>query len=470
MRRRTRIVATIGPASRNRGTIASLIAAGADVFRLNFSYGSQEEHTQAVGMIREAARQAGRPIAILQDLQGPKMRVGGLKGGPYELRAGDPITITGGVESGDARLIPMNHPELLRQLKAGDRILLGDGEVELRVLSTNGVEVNVEVVAGGTLKENQGFHLPGVRLSLDPVTEKDIADLRFGLQLGVDYVALSFVRSGKDLRQLKRLMREQGGSCPLIAKLEREEAIENLEGILAEAEGVMVARGDLALEVSPEQVPTLQKRIIRQANQRGALVITATQMLESMVHSPRPTRAEASDVANAILDGSDALMLSAETAVGRYPQQVVEMMARIAVATEKDYPFAPVERPRLTHAEAMSRAACFLAKDVAAAAIVVFTRSGYSARLISKERPRVPIFAFSPSEEIWRQLSLVWGVTPLRLDFPPAAEEMIARAEAYLLEQGLLKGGDTAVVARWAPLEAPGWSNFVKVHRLGSSG
>ncbi|MFQ6020256.1 MAG: pyruvate kinase, partial [Dehalococcoidia bacterium] len=361
---------------------------------------------------------------------------------------------------------------LPQEVRPGDRVFLGDGEVELKVVAIGDGEIAAQVVEGGTLRENLGVHVPGARLSVAAITEKDVADLKFGLRLGVDYLALSFVRGAEDVQQLKEMLRERGVRLPVIAKLEKQEAIENLQEILAVADGVMVARGDLALEVSPERVPLLQKRIIREANQRGILAITATQMLESMVNRPRPTRAEASDVANAILDGTDAVMLSAETAAGRYPVQAVRMMARIAETVEAQPMPAHRggERPGRGHARAMSRAACALAEDAGAAAIVVFTRSGYSAQLVSEERPTVPIFAFTSSEEVCRQLSLWWGVAPLLIEFPPTAEEMIARAEGYLLDRGLLKGGDTAVVARWSPLRARGWTNFVKIHRLGAGG
>jgi len=349
----------------------------------------------------------------------------------------------------------------------GDRVLLGDGEVELTVLSVRGSDVRTRVTHGGLLKSNQGLHLPGVSLSAPSPTEKDIADLKFGLDIGVDYVALSFVRSAEDIRRLKGAVGDEGRQVPVIAKLEKREAIDYLDEIMRAADGVMVARGDLGLELPPEKVPLLQKQIIRRANQRGILVITATQMLESMVENPRPTRAEASDVANAILDGSDAVMLSAETAIGRYPAEAVRMMGRIAAEAEMAAGFAAHQEPaRQGHAHAMGRAACALAQDVAAAAIIVFTHSGYSAQLVSKERPSVPIFAFTPSEQVYNQLALWWGVAPLLLAFPRGAQAMIDAADAALTSRGLLHRGDTVIVARWSPIRARGWTNFVKIHRL----
>ena len=344
--RRTKIIATIGPASRSEAAVRSLIDAGVDTFRLNFSYGSHDEHAEAFDLIRRLSRDAGRPVAIMQDLQGPKVRVGKLANGPYRLEPGEETTFTTDDVRGDAACVPVKYAALPQVVKTGDRILLGDGEAELRVESVAGPEVRARVIEGGVLKENQGMHLPGVALSDEALSEKDLADLQLGVRLGVDYVALSFVRSGDDVRRLKELIKEQGARIPVIAKLEKKEAIEALGEILAAADGVMVARGDLGLELGPEKVPLLQKRIIRQANRQRILVITATQMLESMTSSPRPTRAEASDVANAILDGTDAVMLSAETAVGRYPAQAVRMMARIAEAAERE--------PRGDHAEGQS--------------------------------------------------------------------------------------------------------------------
>lgn len=469
--RRTKIVATLGPASRNEATVRALVEAGADAFRLNFSYDSHEEHTRAAELVRRASTDIGRPVALIQDLQGPKIRVGRLADGPYVLEAGAEVTVTTRAAAGSASLIPVSCRRLPREVKAGDPILLGDGEAELRVLSTTSdSELQARVVQGGPLKENQGLNLPGVPLNAQAITDKDITDLRLGLRLGVDFAALSFVRHAADIRRMKELVRSEGGRLPVIAKLEKQEAMANLDDILAEADAVMVARGDLGLELPPERVPLLQKEIIRKANERGKLVITATQMLESMLLSPRPTRAEASDVANAILDGTDVVMLSGETAVGRYPVQAVQMMARIAEETEPALVATSyAERARLTHAHAMSRAAVSLAHDVGASAVIVFTRSGHSARLVSNERPTVPLFAFTPDELVYRQLALWWGVAPILMPLPRNAEAMIARADEYLTAHGLLRPGDTVIAARWSPLRARGWSNFVKVHRLAST-
>ena len=446
MARRTKIIATLGPATRNAAAVRALIEAGVDCFRLNFSHGTQEEQAQAIAMVGQATQEMGRPVALLQDPQGPKIRVGALRAGPIEIADGAEVTITTRSLVGDGKVIPVAYTPLPREVSPGDRILFGDGEIEACVLTAAGKDVRVRVTNGGLLKEKQGVNLSGVRMSAPALTEKDVADLKFGLQQGVDYIALSFVRGAEDLRRLRAAMDSEGSRLPVVAKLEKQEAIDNLDYILAVADGVMVARGDLGLELPPERVPLLQKEIIRRANERGKLVITATQMLESMVNSPRPTRAEASDVANAILDGTDAVMLSGETAIGRYPVQAVRMMARIAEEAEGALAApAHAERARLTHAHAMSRAAVSLAQDVRAAAIVVFTRSGYSAHLVSKERPAVPIFAFTPEEGVYRQLALCWGVAPILMPLPHSAEEMIARADEHLVSRGLLQDRKSVV-------------------------
>jgi pyruvate kinase len=466
MARRTKIVATVGPASLGEASLRSLVGAGVDAFRLNFSYGSHSEHSEAASLIRRLSRESGRPVAVIQDLQGPKIRIGTLATSPSVLEPGAEVIFTPEADQGDPFVIPVNYPALPREVRPGHRILLGDGEVELRVEAVVDAVVRARVVEGGVLKENQGVHLPGASLGAEPFSEKDVSDLGLGLSLGVDYVALSFVRNGEEVRGLKRLIAAEGARVPVIAKLERREAIENLDDILTAADGVMVARGDLGLEFPLEQVPLLQKEIIQRANERGALVITATQMLESMVQSPRPTRAEVSDVANAILDGTDSIMLSAETAVGRYPVHAVRIMARIAEETDQRQTFGNIERRRPTHAHAMSRAACELARDAKASAVVVFTRAGYSAHLVSKERPPVPVFAFTASTDVAQRLALWWGVVPLLAEWPDSVEEMEVVADRQLCERGLLRTGDSIVMAHWSALRRKHWTNFVHLHRL----
>ncbi|MBM3451398.1 MAG: pyruvate kinase, partial [Armatimonadetes bacterium] len=386
-RRRTKIVATIGPATRSPERVAEFIAAGVDVVRFNFSHGSREQHADTIEVVRRAASQAGRTVAILQDLQGPKIRVGGLLNHkPVRLEDGADVTITTDPEGGTAQRLSTTYPDIVRDVRPGSRILLDDGELELAVTSVDRSGVRARVIRGGQLGEHKGMNLPGVAISAPAMTEKDLEDLRFGLHLGVDFVALSFISKPEDLARARTAMNQIGINVPVIAKLERAEAMAQLDEIMAASDGVMVARGDLGVELPPERVPVLQKTIIRKANELGIPVITATQMLESMIENSRPTRAEASDVANAILDGTDAVMLSAETATGEFPIEAVEMMDRIATEVEATSPhmFNNLEnRPRrMPIAEAVGAAACQLAEDLRAKAIVALTRGGQTAQIL----------------------------------------------------------------------------------------
>ena len=378
------------------------------------------------------------------------------------------MTLTREQVEGTVARVPVTYAALTAEISPGDQVLLGDGEVELRVEAVAGGEVRTRVVEGGPLKSHQGVFAPNLGRSARAATEKDAADLALGVELGVDYVALSFVRSADDLHDLRALLAGHRASIPVIAKLERAEAIESLDAIIAAADGVMVARGDLGLALPLERVPMMQKRIIREANRHGILVITATQMLESMIENPRPTRAEVSDVANAILDGTDAAMLSGETAVGQYPEAAVRMMARIGGEMDGAAGLRlPVDRIRTSEAEVMSLAASDLASGLRADAIVVFTRSGYSAQLVSNERPPVPVYAFTPDEQVSRRLNAWWGITPLVADWPASSGEMVGVADRELRERGLLRSGQTIVVARWSSAQTSEWSNFVHVHRIG---
>lgn len=468
--RRTKIIATVGPATLSEPLLSSLIEAGADGIRLNFSYGDADQHSRTAETVRRLSRAIGRPIALVQDLQGPKIRIGRLSGGLLAVTPGTEIILTGEPDSGGSAKITVDYPPLAQAVHQGDWILLGDGEVELRVESLEEASVRARVIEGGLVKDGQGVHFPSPAPMLEALTEKDLADVQVGVKLGVDYVALSFCRRAQDIERLKSVLAAEGVRTPVIAKIEKPEAVQNLTGILRVADGIMVARGDLGLELPLEDVPLLQKKMIRAANNRGVIAITATQMLESMVESPRPTRAEVSDVANAILDGTDAVMLSAETAIGRHPVHAVAMMARIAEKTDKAATTAAHaihRQPGRIHA--MSRAACELATEVRASAIIVFTRTGRSARLVSRERPPVPIFAFTDSERVWRKLALRWGVDPLLSEWPRNAGEMVATTDRLLLQRGLLNRGDTVVVARWSAANARGWTNFVHLHRLGVS-
>lgn len=474
--RRTKIVATLGPATSSPDAIAALVRAGVDVARVNFSHGTHEEHAELFARVREAADAAGRAVAILQDLMGPKIRTGDLRGdGPVELARGDSFTLAVDEFEGDATRVSTTYAALPSDVRPGDRILLSDGLIELRVEGRSATEVRTTVVHGGTLKERQGIHLPGVAVSAPGVTEKDLRDLEFGLSRDVDFVALSFVRSAADVRRLKEVIAARGRDTPVIAKLETPDSIEALDEVLDEAFGVMVARGDLGVELSPERVPLVQKRVIEAANERARPVITATEMLESMIGNPRPTRAEASDVANAILDGSDAVMLSGETAVGAYPVPAVETMVRVAEQVDRS------ERHRLRHAirladvdevssspEAIGVAVAAIARmlpDVAA--IWVLTQSGTSARLVSQHRPRVPIVAFTPSERVYRRLALVWGVTPILTPAARDEAEALRDLEPLARARGLAPEGGRVILTGSHPFQAAAPTNFLKIQRLG---
>jgi len=472
---KTKIVGTIGPASRDPETIRALIRAGLNVARLNFSHGTHDDHASAIRLVRAAAAELDAPVAILQDLQGPKIRTGALAGGqPVALADGALVTITTRPVTGSAHLVSTTYAALPAEVKPGDRILVDDGLIALKVIATTATDVQCQVVHGGLLREHKGINLPGVALSTPALTDKDRADLLFGLQQGVDYVALSFVRRARDVQELRAFMRERGYNVPIIAKIEKPEAVEYLDEILAVSDGVMVARGDLGVEMPLEQVPLIQKRIIREANAKGIVVITATQMLESMISNPRPTRAEASDVANAILDGTDAVMLSGEMAVGQFPVETVAVMARIAETVDAEMDCQRRDNPQtmlLRHyhasdAEAISDAAHTIATVADVAAIVAFTQSGLTARLISKDRPCVPIIALTPEEQVYRQLALWWGVTPFVCPYRQSIEAMIDLMEQTLRGRGLVPVGSKVVVMGAIPFGQGLPTNFVQIHQV----
>jgi pyruvate kinase len=476
--RHTKIVCTIGPATESEEQLERLMRGGMNVARLNFSHGTQQDHAVVIERLRAISARLGYPIAVLQDLQGPKIRTGSLQGGqPVRLVDDAPITITTRDVEGTADLISTIYQALPQDVKSGDRILLDDGLMELRVLTANETDVHCQVVHGGILKEHKGINLPGVAVSAPALTEKDREDLRFGVMHDVDYVALSFVRQPEDVLEAKYLIRqfqvekgekEQVMPLPLIAKLEKPEALAHLDEILAVVDGVMVARGDLGVEMVPEKVPLIQKRIISKCNELGLPVITATQMLESMITHPRPTRAEASDVANAIVDGTDAIMLSAETASGAYPLEAVEMMARIAVEVEAGGHTAQQPQcTQLTPAHAVSHAARALSEEASVQAIVVFTRSGASAHLISKDRPGPAILAYTPSEQVYHQLALWWGVWPHRNAMQGTTEELMAVVDQRLQDDELIQHGEHVVIMGGLPVASRACTNFVKLHRVG---
>jgi pyruvate kinase len=468
--RRAKIVCTLGPASRTPAIIDQLMRAGMDVARLNFSHGTQEEHGRAIALVRATSGRLEKPIGILADLQGPKIRTGALEGGrSVRLCANDRFTISTVDAPGNSQGASISYKRLPSELHKGDRILLADGLIELRVISTTRQRIVCRVVNGGELREHQGVNLPGVKLRIPALTEKDLADLRFALECGANYIAVSFVRTAEDVLAAKAVMEKAGKKVPIIAKLEKPEAIDNLDEILEVSEGVMVARGDLGVEMSPERVPVIQKMVIAKAREARVPVITATQMLESMTQNPRPTRAEASDVANAIFDGSDAVMLSAETATGRYPVESVKMMDRIVREAETSITeyVRPHRRPLLSLAETTAELICHASEELSMKVIAVFTESGSSARLISKHRPRPPIIAFSRSQETRRQVTLLWGVLPRKASVLRDIDDMAHIAERRLLEEGLVRQGDLVGMVAGTPLGVGGTTNFMKFHIIG---
>jgi len=476
MFRRTKIVATLGPASSSERQIDALMLAGVDVFRLNFSHGNQSDKISLIKTIRKLSKRHQRAVAILGDLQGPKIRTGMMKTGELELIRATEVRITTRDLLGEGNLIPTIYQDLPHDVQPGNRILLDDGLMELEVLKVEGTEVKCKVITGGTLKNRKGINLPGVKVSSPALTEKDLDDLDFCLEHQLDYVALSFVRQAADIIALKDILSERQSQLKIIAKIEKPEAVENFDLILAEADGIMVARGDLGVEISPEKVPLIQKRIIRQCNQAGKPVITATQMLESMVSNPRPTRAETSDVANAILDGTDAIMLSAETAAGQYPVEAVSVMVRVADDVEQDPQLKEkkfLQIPQVQGlpylAEAIGQGACRIAEGIHAKAILAFTQTGSTAALVSKYRPSLPIFAVTPSQTVRRRLALYAGVRSIRVDIQGTTDAQIRCVEEVMLASGFLQRGDVVVITMGSPLSDPGTTNLIKVHRLGSA-
>jgi len=472
MNRRTKIVCTLGPATTDPETIRRLVAAGMDVARMNFSHGSHAEHKQRVRRVREAAQEEGKVVTILQDLQGPKIRVGEVQGGSVMLHEGDEVTIaTEGSEETTGDRIFIDYDSLSQDAQEGERILIDDGLLELRVTGRNGSDLRAAVVEGGPLRSRKGVNLPDIRISTPPMTEKDLKDLELGLELNVDVVALSFVQQGSDVEALVNRINEVGKNTGVVAKIEKPQAVRNIDDILDVADGIMVARGDLGIEMPMEEVPATQKRLIRSGMAAAKPVITATQMLESMVEDPRPTRAEASDVANAVLDGSDAVMLSAETAVGNHPVRVVEAMNQIIRQAEK---YWYEQRRSLTMApdqlerggsvtDSVSFTACRLAEQVGAEAICCLTNSGATARAIARHRPSMPIYAFTDNQRVVAQLGSLWGTQAFYIPFQQDTDQGIARVHSVLREHGLVTQGGQVVMTVGMPLPARGRTNTVHV-------
>ena len=470
----TKIVCTLGPATSSPEMVSGLLAAGMDVARLNMSHGEYDTHAAAIALVRRLAAEAGLHTAILMDLQGPRIRAGLMQDGAVTLAAGATCVVTTEEVLGTAERFGTTYARLAHDVEVGDRVLIDDGLLELRVTAFTETEVTCEVVRGGVLRDHKGINLPGVQVSEPSVTEKDLADLEWGLKAGVDYVALSFVRTADDIRVLKRAIAERGHTEPVVAKLERPEAMDHLEEIVEVADAIMVARGDLAVEASPEQVPILQKLIIAACARGRKPVITATQMLESMRESPRPTRAEASDVANAILDGTDAVMLSGETAAGKYPLESVQMMRRICEAAEgSQLAGQHLQTCGFTggvadFANAVSEAAAVTAERIGAQAIVAFTQSGSTARLASKCRPRAPIVAVTPLPETARRANLYWGVEPVVVERAVDTDEAIRLIDSTLRESGLVAPGQPVVIMAGTPIAVRGTTNLMKLHIVGS--
>ncbi|MEM8639023.1 MAG: pyruvate kinase [Cyanobacteria bacterium P01_G01_bin.54] len=464
--RRTKIVATVGPATLNPATLRQLVEAGANTLRLNFSHGTHDDHQRAIRLIRQTAFELDQPVGILQDLQGPKIRLGKFEGGPIQVHKGDPFILTSLPVACNTEISYVSYAKLTAEVPNGATILLDDGKVEMVVkqVDTANQQLHCQVVVGGKLSNNKGVNFPNVSLSVSALTDKDRKDLMFGLDQGVDWVALSFVQRPQDILEIKELIASTGKSVPVVAKIEKHEAIEDMEAILALCDGVMVARGDLGVELPAEQVPLLQKRLISTANQIGIPVITATQMLDSMVNSPRPTRAEVSDVANAILDGTDAIMLSNETAVGDYPVEAVATMARIAQCVEHE---ANTHRTyqRAVHSipNAISGAVSHIAKQLDAAAIMTLTKTGATARNVSKFRPRTPILAITPHVDVARQLQLVWGVKPLLVLDLPSTSQTFQAAINVSQDKHLLHDGDIVILTAGTLQGVAGSTDLIKV-------
>jgi len=470
--RRTKIVATLGPASSAPERIRELMEAGVDVFRVNFSHGTADVHRTNVQRVREAADELGRTVGVLQDLQGPKIRVGKFADGQVALVPGEPFALTCADDApGDAARVGVTYKGLCRDVKPGDALLLDDGRLALRVTTIERATVHTEVTLGGVLSDSKGINLPDADLSIPALTDKDVEDLKLGAEIGVDWVAMSFVRSRDDLLLARHYLAREGSSAKLMAKIEKPGAVERFPEILREVDGIMVARGDLGVEMPPERVPQIQKRLIRACLEAGKPVVTATQMLESMIHSPTPTRAEASDVANAIYDGTDAVMLSAETAIGDYPIEAVRMMDRIARTVESDERYITdmhehVPVPDDTTADAVSMGVSNMAHTLRAQLIVSFTSSGSTAVRVARNRPAAPILAITPSAVALRQLSLVWGVLPYLSDDIADTDEMVQVATDAIRDRGLLEPGGRFVITAGVPFGMRGTTNMIRVERF----
>ena len=469
--RRTKIVCTLGPASSSPAMIDALIHAGMNVARINMSHGNPEAHTRVMAIVRDVAKKLGVYVPVLLDLSGPKMRIGALAAGKATLNAGDSFTLTTRAVPGDWREVSISYPPLVSDVNKGDRILMGDGEIELSVVSKTDTDVICEVVNGGELKSNKGINAPGVRLSENVPTKRDLESVAFGIQAGADWFALSFVRTAEEVQGLRKILRDKGSDIPIVTKIEKKEALENLPGILEASDAVMIARGDLGLELPIQQVPLVQKDVIRAALQASKPVITATQMLESMIVNPRPTRAEAADIANAVFDGTDAVMLSGETASGKYPVECVRTMAEIAQASEAriDYAARFAEQPPKPGTgitEAIAHSACSVAIEIGARLILCCTRSGQTALFVSNHRSPTAIAVISPHEPTLKRTMLFWNTLSVRIASGGDTDTMIGKAKEAVVAAGVAKRGDRIVVVAGVPVDVPGTTNMIKADVL----
>jgi pyruvate kinase len=468
VKRRAKIVCTLGPATHSFERVRALVYAGMDVARLNFSHGSYDDHAQAYRWVREASDETGRGVGVLVDLQGPKIRLGTFAGGPVVWATGETVTITTADVEGSHDLVSTTYQGLAGDVSVGDRLLVDDGKVGLRVVGVDGPEVRLLVTEGGPVSNNKGLSLPGVGVSVPALSDKDEADLRFAMTLRADMIALSFVRSAADIDRVHEIMDESGVRLPVLAKIEKPQAVENLAQIVEAFDGLMVARGDLGVEMPLERVPLVQKRAVRMARERAKPVIVATQMLDSMITNSRPTRAEASDVANAVLDGADAVMLSGETSVGAYPVETVATMARIIVAAEEQLESVPpTEREPSNIAGAIAKAASAVGAQVGARALVAFTQSGDTARRLAEHRSPIPLLAFTPTPEVRSQLSLVWGVETFLVPAVQHTDEMVRQVDSAMLELGRMEVGELVTIVAGSPPMTSGATNALRVWRLG---
>ncbi|MDU4698537.1 MULTISPECIES: pyruvate kinase [Paenibacillus] len=470
--RKTKIVCTIGPSSESLENIKKLIMAGMNVARLNFSHGDFEEHGNRIKTIRQASAELGKSIAILLDTKGPEIRTGKLKEEPIELVQDEFITLTTEEILGDKERISITYKELPGDVEVGSTILIDDGLIGLTVVEIQGTEIKCRIVNGGTIKSKKGVNVPGVNISLPGITEKDASDIKFGIEQGIDFIAASFVRKASDVLEIRQLLEKNNATqIQIISKIENQQGVDNLDEILEVSDGLMVARGDLGVEIPAEDVPLVQKRMIEKCNRVGKPVITATQMLDSMQRNPRPTRAEASDVANAIFDGTDAIMLSGETAAGKYPVESVLTMSRIAEKAESALEYREIfvkqsNAQQTTVTEAISQAVANSALELNAKAIITSTETGYTARMVSKYRPKAPIIAVTTEDQTLRRLALNWGVTPVKGDLASTTDEMFDKAMKGGVDSGLVKEGDLVVITAGVPLGRSGSTNLVKIGQI----